>query len=48
MYSFAVESVELESLGIQSCSQLMIRVFKHLLSIVFRFHQHSQKVSQDL
>ncbi len=32
------------SLGIQSYSQLMIGVSNHLLSIVFRFHYHSQKV----
>ena len=31
-------------LGIQSYSQMMIRVSNHLLSIVFRFHYHSQKV----
>ena len=30
--------------GIQSYSQLMIGVSNHLLSIVFRFHYHSQKV----
>ena len=34
----------LSSLGIQSHSQMMIRVSNHLLSIVFRFHYHSQKV----
>ena len=32
------------TLGIQSYSQLMIGVSTHLLSIVFRFHYHSQKV----
>ena len=32
------------TLGIQSYSQMMIRVSNHLLSIVFRFHYHSQKV----
>ena len=32
------------SLGIQSYSQLMIGVSNHLLSIVFGFHYHSQKV----
>ncbi len=32
------------SLGIRSYSQLMIGVSNHLLSIVFRFHYHSQKV----
>ncbi len=32
------------SLGIQSPSQMMIGVSNHLLSIVFRFHYHSQKV----
>ena len=32
------------SLGIQSYSQMMIGVSNHLLSIVFRFHYHSQKV----
>ena len=30
--------------GIQSYSQMMIRVSNHLLSIVFWFHYHSQKV----
>ena len=34
----------IESLGIQSYSQMMIRVSNHLLSKVFRFHYHSQKV----
>ena len=33
-----------KSLGIQSYSQMMIGVSNHLLSIVFRFHYHSQKV----
>ena len=33
-----------ESLGIQSYSQMMIRVSNHLLNIVFRFHYHSQKL----
>ena len=33
-----------KSLGIQSYSQMMIEVSNHLLSIVFRFHCHSQKV----
>ena len=32
------------TLGIQSYSQLMIGVSNHLLSIVFGFHYHSQKV----
>ena len=32
------------SLGIQSYCQIMIGVSDHLLSIVFRFHYHSQKV----
>ena len=32
------------SLGIQSYSQMMIRVSNHLLSKAFRFHYHSQKV----
>jgi len=32
------------SLGIQLYSQMMIGVFNHLLSIVFRFHYHSQKM----
>ena len=32
------------TLGIQSYSHLMIGVSNHLLSIVFRFHYHSQKV----
>ena len=32
------------TLGIQSPCQMMIRVANHLLSIVFRFHYHSQKV----
>ena len=32
------------TLGIQSYSQMMIRVSNHLLNIVFRFHYHSQKV----
>ena len=31
-------------LGIQSYSQLMIGMSNHLLSVVFRFHYHSQKV----
>ena len=34
----------LNTLGIQSYSQLMIGVSNHLLSIVFRFHYHSQEV----
>ena len=34
----------LETLGIQSYSQMMIRVSNHLLSTVFGFHYHSQKV----
>ena len=33
--------------NIQSYSQIMIRVSNHLLSIVFRFHYHSQEVSLD-
>ena len=33
--------------GIQSYSQMMIGVSNHLLSIVYSFHYHSQKVSQD-
>ena len=33
-----------QSLGIQSYSQLLIGVSNHLLSKVFRFHYHSQKV----
>ncbi len=33
-----------KSLGIQSYSQMMIEVSNHLLSIIFRFHCHSQKV----
>ena len=32
------------SLGIQSYSEMMIGVSNHLLSKVFRFHYHSQKV----
>ena len=32
------------TLGIQSPCQMMIRVANHLLSIVFRFHYHFQKV----
>ena len=32
------------SLRIQSASQMMIGVYNHLLSKVFRFHYHSQKV----
>ena len=36
--------MEPSSLGIQSYSQLIIGVSNHLLSIVFRFHYHSQKV----
>ena len=32
------------SLGIQSYSQMMIGVSSHLLSIVFRFYCHSEKV----
>ena len=35
------------TLGIQSSCQWMIGVSNHLLSQVFRFHYHSQKVSQD-
>ena len=35
---------KLLSLGIQSYSQLMIGMSNHLLSMVFRFHDHSQKV----
>ena len=34
----------LETLRIQSPSQMMIGVYNHLLSKVFRFHYHSQKV----
>ena len=37
-------SVFFHTLGIQSYSQLIIGVSNHLLSIVFRFHYHSQKV----
>ena len=33
-----------ESLGIQSPCQMMIGVYNHLLSKVFRCHYHSQKV----
>ena len=33
-----------QTLGIQSYSQMMIGVSNHLLSIVFRFHYHCQKV----
>ena len=36
------------TLGIQSYSQLMIGVSNHLLSIIFRFHYHSQKVIRSL
>ena len=32
------------SLGIQSCSQMMIGVSNHFFSIIFRFHYHSQEV----
>ena len=32
------------TLGIQSPCQMMIGVYNHLLSKVFRFHYHSQKV----
>ena len=35
---------KLLSLGIQSYSQLMIGMSNHLLNMVFRFHDHSQKV----
>ena len=35
---------ENHTLGIQSYSQMMIKVPNHLLSIVFSFHYHSQKV----
>jgi len=35
---------KITSLGIQLYSQMMIRVSNHLLSIVFRFHYHSQEV----
>ena len=34
----------IESLGIQSPCQMMLGVYNHLLSKVFRFHYHSQKV----
>ena len=34
----------LPALGIQSPCQRMIGVYNHLMSIVFRFHYHSQKV----
>ncbi len=34
----------IQSLGIQSPCQMMIGVYNHLLSKVFRFHYHSQKV----
>ena len=37
-----------KTLGIQSYSQMMIRVSNHLLSKVFRFHYHSQKVTGSL
>ena len=33
-----------ETLGIQSYSQIMIGMFKHLLRIVFGFQYHSQDV----
>ena len=33
-----------KTLGIQSYSQMMIGVSNHFLSIVFRFHYHSQEV----
>ena len=36
--------VTLKPLGIQSPCQMMIGVYNHLLSKVFRFHYHSQKV----
>ena len=36
--------VSLDSLGIQSPCQRMIGVSNHLLSKVFSFHYHSQKV----
>ena len=38
------QSYNTKSLGIQSYCQLMIGVSNHLLSTVFRFHYHSQKV----
>ena len=43
--SWEVEVLSSElSVGIQSCSQMMIMVSNHPLSIVFRFHYHSQQV----
>ena len=42
--NIAIKFPHFQSLGIQSYSQMMIGVSNHLLSIVFRFHYHSQKV----
>ena len=39
-----IDGTGVYTLGIQSPCQMMIRVANHLLSIVFRFHYHSQKV----
>ena len=45
LHSFFISKIiKLPSLGIQSPCQMMIRVYNHLLSIVFRFHYRSQKV----
>ena len=38
------KSLKNHTLGIQSPCQMMIGVYNHLLSKVFRFHYHSQKV----
>lgn len=37
-------SIDGITLGMQSYSQIMIGIFNHLVSIVFRFHYHSQDV----
>ena len=39
-----IDGTGVYTLGIQSPCQMMIRVANHLLSIIFRFHYHSQKV----
>ena len=44
VYKYKYIYIYLFTLGIQSYSQLMIGVSNHLLSIIFRFHYHSQKV----
>ena len=43
-FFFCVSCGQMKTLGIQSPCQMMIGVYNHLLSKVFRFHYHSQKV----